>query len=84
MSADAQQLEPTKVLVALLADVDNRRVLTSEHDFGAYLELPSEEPADVGTALWAMERAGWVRQPTDSLVWELTGRGREVLDRGAP
>lgn len=80
----AEQLEPTTALVALLADVDARKVLTNEHDCAAYLELPGEPPANVSEAVWVMEKAGWIREPARSIVWELTDRGREVLDRGAP
>lgn len=80
----AEQLEPTEVDLALLADVKNRRVLTNPEDCAAYLELPGEEPADVSQAMWRMEKAGWVVEPIDSTVWELTGRGREVHERGAP
>lgn len=77
-------LDPTTALVALLADVRDRKVLTNEHDCAAYLEVPGKADADVSEAVWAMEKAGWVREPIDCLVWELTTAGREVLDRGAP
>lgn len=78
------RLQPTEALLALLRDVEQRRVLTNPDDCAAYLELPGEEPADVSQMIWTAERAGWVKEPIDSTVWELTDRGREVLDRGAP
>lgn len=80
----ADQLEPTEALLGIMRDVRDRHVLTNPDDCAAYLELPGEEPADVSKAVWTMELAGWVTEPLDSTVWELTDRGREVLDRGAP
>lgn len=78
------ELEPTEALVALLQDVADRKVTTNKHDCAAYLALPEGIPANVSEAVWAMETAGWIHEPASSVVWELTGRGREVLDRGAP
>lgn len=81
----AEQLEPTEALIALLRDVDQRQVRTNPHDFSAELNVPGEDkPADVSAAVWAMEKASWVREPADSRTWVLTDRGREVLDRGTP
>ena len=73
------RLEPTEALVALLRDVDARHVLENEEECAPYLELPGDEPAQVGKAVWEMERAGWVELPGDTLVWKLTDRGRQVL-----
>lgn len=77
-------LEPTEALIAFLRDVDDRKVLTNEHDNQVYLELPGDPPAQVSDMVCAMEDAGWVREPADCLVWEPTRLGREILDRGAP
>lgn len=76
-------LNPTVALIGLLADIGGRRVLDNEHELAPYVDLPGEEPAQVGEAVWAMERAGWCWLPGDTLVWHLTDRGREVLDQGA-
>jgi hypothetical protein len=78
------ELTPTEALLALMRDVDDRKVLEREEDCKPYLELPGEEPADVSQAVWAMNLARWVWLPPDTLVWHLTDRGREVLHRGAP
>jgi hypothetical protein len=78
------ELEPTVALIAFLRDVRDRKVITNEHDGQIYLELPGDPPAQVSDMACALEDAGWIREPADSVVWELTGRGGEVLDRGAP
>lgn len=78
------ELEPTKALVELLADVDARKVTTNPGDCSAQLELPGEAPANVSGSIWAMEKADWVREPARSVVWELTDAGREVLEEGVP
>lgn len=78
------ELEPTEALVALLQDVADRKVYTAEHDLGAYLLLDDDFPANVSEAVWSMEKAGWIHEPASNGRWELTARGREVLDRGAP
>lgn len=75
-------LEPTAARVELLVDVANRRVLTDPATCAAVLELPGEDPADVSALIWEMEQAGWVKEPIDSTVWELTDRGHEVRKRG--
>lgn len=75
-------LEITAARVALLVDVEQRRVLTDPNTCAAFLELPGEDPADVSAAIWQMEQAGWVREPIDSTVWELTDLGRAVREGG--
>lgn len=77
-------LEPTAALIGLLADVHDRSVLTNQYDGVAYLDVPGEPDADVSQLVWTAEQAGWIREPIDSLVWELTDLGRTVLERGAP
>lgn len=77
-------LGPTAALIALLADVRDHKVLDDPETCGPYLDLPDGAHVDVRTAIWSYERAGWVWLPPDTLVWRLTDRGREVLDRGAP
>lgn len=79
-----ERLEPTEALVALLRDVRDRHVLEDEEECAPYLELPGDEPCQVGNAVWQMERAGWVTLPGDTLVWELTDAGRAVLKAGVP
>ena len=74
----------TATMMALLRHVADRKVLTNESDLQVYLELPGEPDAQVSDMVCAMEDAGWVREPADSVVWEPTRLGREVLDRGAP
>lgn len=78
------ELEPTEALIALLRDVRDRHVLEDPETCAPYLDLIGEEDrADVSRAVWAMNQAGWVWLPPDTLVWHLTDRGHEVLDRGA-
>jgi hypothetical protein len=77
------ELTPTVALIELMADIKARRVLENENDLAPYLDIPGDNPKQVGDAVWAMERAGWCWLPADTLVWHLTDRGREVLDRGA-
>lgn len=78
------ELAPTVALIAFLRHVDDRKVLTNESDNQVYLELPGDPPAQVSDMASAVEDAGWIREPADSVVWALTSRGREVMDRGAP
>lgn len=80
----AEPLEPTEALIAFLHDVDNRKVLTNEHDNQVYLDLPGDPPARVSDMARVVEDARWIREPADSVVWALTRLGREVMDRGAP
>lgn len=80
----AEPITPTEYLIRLLTDVRDRHVLDDPDTCGPYLDLVGEERADVRTAIWSMERAGWVWLPPDTLVWHVTDLGREVLDRGAP
>lgn len=77
-------LDPTEALIRLLTDVSDRKVLEREEDCLPYLDVPGEDPADVSRAVWAMHQAGWCWLPPDTLVWHVTDRGREVLERGAP
>lgn len=76
--------EPDRTVerIGLLADVDARRVLTNEHDNQVYLEVPGDEPATVSTLVGELEDAGWISEPDDSVVWELTDAGRAALDAG--
>lgn len=79
---DLTGLHPTKARVALLADVANRRVIDDD-DFAPHLQLSDEDgTARVAEAIWEMERAGWVTQPTGTRVWELTAAGLDVLTAG--
>lgn len=78
------ELEPTAVLLGLLADIRDRKVLEDEHTCAPYLDLPDDERADVSQMVWVLNQARWAWLPPDTLVWHLTDRGREVLDRGAP
>jgi hypothetical protein len=80
----ADHLAQNAALIAFLGDIDARRVLTYEPTFAVHLELPGDEPADVTVLAGVAERAGLAIQPADGLLWQLTDRGREVLDRGAP
>ncbi len=83
MAEQPLRLYPTPTRLALLADVDARRVIDDE-DFAPYLELGVDGRARVAEAIWDMERAGWVTQPTGTKVWELTDAGRAVLEAGEP
>jgi len=74
---------PTAAHIAFLADVDARRVLTNEADNHVYLEIPGDPPALVSTMASLLEHHKWIREPADSIVWQLTARGEEVLERGA-
>jgi hypothetical protein len=76
------ELEITAYLHGLLVDIAARRVLTNPHDCAAYLELPGDPPADVSRAVWLLEQAGLVREPVDSVVWELTNAGERARDAG--
>lgn len=78
------QIDPAKALIGLLAAIRDRKVSTNEYDGRAYLEVPGSADLDVSRQAWTAERAGWCTEPADSVVWELTTAGREVLDRGAP
>lgn len=77
------ELTPTAEHIALLRHVDNRLVLTNEHDNQVYLDI-TDPPVDVTTTVLDMQGARWIWEPADSLVWELTGPGRDVMERGAP
>lgn len=79
-------LEPTEALIALLRDVRDRHVLEDPDTCAPYLDLVGEDDrADVSRSVWAMANVQppWCWLPPDTLVWHLTDRGREVLDRGA-
>ena len=69
---------------ALLADIHLGQVADDE-DCRPRLFINGEAPADVGEAVWELERRGWAMQPKDSAWWELTQRGLDVLEgrRGA-
>lgn len=78
------ETHPIEALVALLADIAERRVSTDD-DFAVQLAVPGEAaPAIVSEMAWAVEQLGWAREPAQCRVWELTPAGRAVLDRGAP
>jgi hypothetical protein len=77
-------LYPTPARLALLRDVDDGKVCDHSTEFAPYLRLDDGELARVADAIWAMERAGWVMQPVASMLWELTGAGRQVLEAGKP
>lgn len=77
---------PTKVELALLADVAAGRV-ADDLDGTVWLTLDDEdEGANVSTAVWEMERAPrrWVHQLDGEKCWRLTYRGRDVLQGRAP
>lgn len=77
-------LDPTDALLALLRDIRDRKVLDDEETCAPYLDLPDGSRADVSAMVWAAAQARWAWIPPDTLVWHLTDRGREILDRGAP
>lgn len=77
-----EQLYPTKVRLALLADVDAGRV-ADDATAAPYLDLGDGSSARIAGMVWQMERAGWVEQPPASTIWQLTGDGRALLDTAA-
>jgi hypothetical protein len=77
-------LTVTDVVVALLLrDIDDRKVLFDPERGLTCLDLPDGERPDISRGVLAREAAGECWLPADTLVWHLTDRGREVLDRGA-
>jgi hypothetical protein len=78
------ELEPTKALIELLADIDDRKVYTEPLTFAAYRNRLDGLPEVVSEMAWTVEHAGWAVELADDPVWHLTPLGREVLDRGAP
>lgn len=76
-------LAPAAEYIALLHHVDDRKVLTNENDNQVYLDI-TDPPVQVSDAVVEMQVTGWVWEPADSLVWQLTDLGREAMQRGAP
>lgn len=70
---------PTAAHLAFLADVRDRKVLTHE-DMHVYLEIPGDPPALVSTMASLLEHYKWIREPADSIVWQLTERGHALLE----
>jgi hypothetical protein len=78
-----EDLYPTKTRLALLRDIADGKVCDGA-DGAPHLDIGDGETARVADAVWAMERAGWVTQPSDRLLWELTATGHIVLDGVMP
>jgi hypothetical protein len=82
--ADPTALEQTDVRLGLLCDIADGLV-ADDAEFTPRMHVEGEEPVDVRQGVWELERARWVEQPFTSRVWQLTARGRAVLeeaDRG--
>ena len=62
---------------AMLVDIDAGRV-TDDEDCTPLLDVDAEH-VPVGQLVWAMERAGLVRQPGDGRRWALSELGQAVL-----
>ncbi|GIE75771.1 hypothetical protein Aph02nite_17210 [Actinoplanes philippinensis] len=77
--ADPIELEQTDVRLGLLRDVADGKV-ADDADFTPRLHVDGEEPVDVRQGVWEMERVRWVEQPFTSRAWQVTARGRSVLE----
>jgi len=72
-------LFPTPTRLALLRDVAAGLVCDTD-ELAPHLDIGEDGTTRVAEAIWAMERAGWVVQPSDRLLWELTDAGRALLE----
>lgn len=82
MGEPTTSLLATEAELALLADIDARKV-TDNEDLIPMLDLGDEPPAQVAELTWAMYRRGWVHQLEGEKLWRLTWRGRDVM-QGRP
>ena len=84
MTAETREIHVTAIHYGLLADIQRGRVVDrvyGDYDETPYLDMPAGRlPVYVGKDVWEMERLGWCWRPVDSLVWQITGTGRAVLE----
>lgn len=68
----------TPTRLALLADIAAGKV-GSDDEHTVWLDLGDGDRAKVSSAVWEMERTGWVEQLDGERIWRLTERGQDVL-----
>lgn len=78
------ELTTTATLVAFLIDVDDRRVCIHADDLRAHLHLDDGTTCDVDTITRAAVRAGLVDEPADSIWFDVTDAGYDVIAAAAP